>query len=384
MQTVYLDNNASTPVAEEALAAVRRCLETVYGNPSSLHTLGIAAERELNAARRELARLLGTAPGEVYFCSGATEANNTLISGVAGAYRARGAHIVTTTVEHPSVLEPVQELERNGFAVTYIAPHPVRGISPQQVRDALREDTVLVSIMQVNNETGAVFPVEEIARAVKAVRSAIVVHSDGVQGFGKLPAPTGALDAYSVSAHKLHGPKGVGAFYLRDGVRCKPLLLGGRHENGLRAGTENLPGVAGFAAAATAAEEHRGAACERLQGLRNELVTAFEEIPDALVLSPPDALASTVTVAFPPIPGEVMVNALSEQGVSVSTGAACAASRGKRSHVLSALGFERRSIDSAVRFSLSRLTTEDEIRRVIELLEQTVARLRPVAERVLQ
>lgn len=346
--------------------------------------LGIEAERELNAARRELARILRADPREVYFCSGATEANNTLISGIARASRARGTHIVTTTVEHPSVLEPVQELERNGFSVSYLAPHPVRGVLPEQVLDALRADTVLVSIMQVNNETGAIFPVEEIARAVKAVRAEIVVHSDGVQGFGKLAPPTAALDAYSVSAHKLHGPKGVGAFFLRDGVRCKPLLLGGGHEHGLRAGTENLPGAAGFAAAAGAAEQQREAAQQRMQRLKDELVTAIEQIPDAQLLSPPHALATTVAAAFPPIPGEVMVNALSEQGVSASTGAACAASRGKRSHVLEALGFERRSIDSAVRFSLSRLTTADEIRRVTELLPHTVARLRPVAERVLR
>ncbi len=384
MQSVYLDNNATTPVAPEALEAVRECLETTFGNPSSLHRAGLAAERVLESAREQIAQRMGVPKAELYFCSGATEANNTIVYGVAHAYRGRGSHIVTTAVEHPSVLEPLRQLEQEGFTISYLVPHPRYGVTAGQVCDAMRADTILVSVMQVNNETGAVFPVAELARAVKARRRDTIVHSDGVQGFGKLVSPAADLDAYSVSAHKLHGPKGAGALYVRAGVRCRPLLRGGGHESGLRAGTENIPGIAGFAAAVSAAGADRERDYARVEALRGELLQVMDSIPEAVVLSPPGAVAGTLAVSFAPIPGEVMVNALSEFGVSVSTGSACAASRNKRSHVLEALGFERRLIDASVRFSLSRMTTAEEISRVAEVLRQAVKRLRPVAERVLR
>ena len=382
MRTAYLDNNATTRVAPEAVEAVLRSLDATFGNPSSLHREGVEAERVLAAARAEIARHMGIESRELYFCSGATEANNAVIKGVARAYRGRGAHIITTAVEHPSVLEPVRHLEAEGFSVTYLEPHPEHGVTAEQVREALRPDTILVSVMHVNNETGAVYPVSAIARAVKSDRAQIVVHSDGVQAFGKLPSPAADLDAYSVSAHKLHGPKGAGALYLRKTVRCLPLLHGGGQESGLRAGTENVPGAAGFAAAAAAAAAERENDYARMQRLRNALLAAVESIAEAVVLSPPEAIGSTLAVAFPPIPGEVMVNALSERGVSVSTGSACSASRNKRSHVLEALGFPPKLVDSSVRFSLSRMTGAEEIELAVEVLPQAVRRLRPVAERV--
>ncbi len=278
----------------------------------------------------------------------------------------------------------MRRLEEEGFSVTYLRPDPVNGLSIEQVREALRPETILVSIMQVNNETGAVFPVADIARMVKSRAKTAVVHADGVQGFGKLVSPAGALDAYSTSAHKIHGPKGAGALYLRSGVRCRPLLVGGGHEASLRAGTENVPGIAGFAAAAAAAGGGREENYRLIAAMRSQLVRAVESTGRAVMLSPPDAIATTLAVAFPPIPGEVMVNALSEAGVAVSTGSACAASRNKRSHVLEALGFEQRVIDSSVRFSLSRLNTAAEVEAVGEILAATLKRLRPVAERVLR
>jgi len=368
---VYLDNAATTRPLPEVVDAMLPFLREAFGNPSSLHRLGAAAARGLDEARREVAELLGARPGDVVLTSGGTEANNLAIRGAVAARRRRGDHVVTTAVEHPSVLEVCRGLEEEGLRVTYVGVDGEGRLDPEAVAAAVDERTILVSVMHVQNETGAVFPVEAIARAVKARSRRLVVHSDGVQAAGKLPTPAG-VDLYTVSAHKLHGPKGAGALLAR--TRVAPLLRGGGQERGLRCGTEAVPALVGFGAAARAALAERaraGAALSRL----GAVLRAGLEARGAAVSSPPDGAPWIVNASFPGAAAEPLLHALEGRRVFVSTGSACASRQRKRSPVLQAMGLPRERVDSAVRFSLSRLTTPDEVQRALAALDEALASL---------
>jgi cysteine desulfurase len=303
-------------------------------------------------------RALGVEPLEVIFTSGGTEANDLAIRGAVEAMRRRGDHIVTTALEHPSALEPCRALEREGLRLTVVAPRD-GVIHAEDIVAAVDERTILVSVMHVQNETGAVHPVEAIARAVKARSSKVVVHSDGVQGLGKLPPPQ-AVDLYTISAHKAHGPKGAGALVARRPARVVPRLVGGGQERGLRSGTENLPAIVGMSVAVALAVKERAAFAKeaaRLGALLRDGIVAL----GGVVNSPAGAVASTLNASFPGAAAEPLVHALEERGVYVSTGAACSSRKQERSPTLRAMGLDDDRIASAIRLSLSRETTEAEV-----------------------
>lgn len=368
----YLDNSATTAVLPQAAAEAVRLMTESYGNPSSLHTRGFLAKKELDAARGVVARRLGAGPEEIVFTGGGTEANNLALLGAARARRRLGDRIVTTAVEHDSVLNAARALEQEGFRLT-VLPAPV---TPEALESAIDGDTVLVSLMLANNETGAFLPLEEAARVIRRKRAPALLHTDCVQAFCKAaftPARLGA-DLCTVSAHKVHGPKGVGALYIRRGTRLLPLLFGGGQERGLRSGTESLPLIGAFAKAVELAPPPAQVLPE-MERLNHMLRDMLKGIPDVVVNSPKDGLPYILNLSAMGVRAETMLHFLAQRGVYVSAGSACA--RGAKSHVLTALGLPPERIASALRVSFSRFTTEEDLAALAEGLRaglQTLAR----------
>lgn len=373
MKIAYLDNSATTPVCPQAAEKAMEMMTGCYGNPSSLHSLGAAAERELNAARQKVALLVGCRPEELIFTSGGTEANNLAVFGGTAAKRRAGRHIVTTAVEHASVAASVTELERQGCEVTRLIPGP-EGLTAEQVAAACRPDTVLVSIMMVNNETGARFPIERIVPSVRRAAPGALIHCDAVQAAGKLPLNAARLgvDMMTVSSHKIHGPKGAGALFLRKGARILPRSYGGSQENGLRPGTEAVPLLAAFGAAAEALPSF--AEQEALfAALRRRLLDGLAGREGIVVNSPADGVPYIFNLSVPGVRSETMMHFLAERGVYVSSGSAC--SKGKKSPVLTALGFSAPRIDSALRLSFTHTTVPEEIDQFLAALGEAAASL---------
>jgi len=373
--TVYLDNAATTPPCPEVVAVMSGVLASDYGNPSSLHAPGRQAKRTLEAARAAVAAPLGADPGEIYFTSGGTEANNWAIFGAARKLRRRGRHLILTAIEHDSVEKPAAYLESQGFRVTRLAPDETGGVSLSRLEAALEPDTILVSVMLVNNETGAVLPVREMAALTRA-KSGALFHTDAVQGFLKLPISVRNIgaDLLTVSAHKLHGPKGVGALWIKKGVTLPPLHFGGGQESGARSGTEPLHNIAGFGAAAELGVAHMAAFsadCVRLQAqIRETLGGAFSSAR-FLPMGAPHIL----NLSLPGAKSEVLLNALDAKGVCVSRGSAC--KKGRRSHVLSAMNLPPAVIDGSLRVSFSRYTTREEAAAFCAALTDAVRTLFP-------
>lgn len=382
---LYLDHAATTPLAEEVLAVFYDALRDRFGNPSSLHRLGVEAEAALRRARETVARGLQCNPQEVIFTSGGTEANNLAIKGMAWERQSRGKHVVTSQVEHASVLEACRFLERQGFEVTYLPVDSQGLVSLDDVRRSVREDTVLVSLQLVNNETGALQPVAEVGRWLKTLRRPPRFHVDAVQALGKVPLDLNSwgVDAASFSAHKLHGPKGVGFLFLRRGVPVEPLLHGGGQEGGVRSGTENLPAIMAAAEAVRLATRDVVANRQRLAALRQVLVTGLKEaIPDLVVNGPADpqrVAAHIVSVAVPGVRAEVLLHALEERGVYVSTQSACSSRKQVGSHVLAAMNLPQSIREGTLRLSLSPRQTEADMLRAAEAFKAAVAELRPFA-----
>ena len=361
----YLDNAATTRVCPEAAEAALAAMTECYGNPSSPHAKGREAKKLLDSSRAQVAAALGCAPEELVFTSCGSESDNWALLGGAEAMHRKGRHIVSSAVEHDAVRKSLDELEARGFEVTRLAPGPDGAVPPEAVAAALREDTILVSLMLVNNETGAVTDISGVSRALKAAKSPALLHTDAVQGFGKLaftPESLGA-DLVSISGHKIHAPKGIGALYIRSGLRLRPMILGGAQENGRRAGTEALPQIAAFGAAAALAkaklpesEAHmralRGQAAARLRAAIPELVLIGGGAPQILSLS------------LPGWRSEVLMNFLEARGVYVSRSSAC--KKGARSHVLAAMKLPAPVIDGALRVGLSRYTTQEDIDALVE------------------
>ncbi|MEW8958924.1 MAG: cysteine desulfurase family protein [Moorella sp. (in: firmicutes)] len=376
---IYLDNSATTPVLPEIAAMVHKMLTENFGNPSSLHGLGIAAERILTGARRQVAALINARPDEIYFTSGGTEANNWAIWGVSRTRRRQGKHIITTTVEHSSLLAACQRLEREGYEVTYL-PVDSRGvIRLDDLEAALREDTILVSIMSVNNETGAIEPVAEAARIVHS-KSRALFHVDHIQGYGKvaLDCRTMGIDLMSLSAHKIHGPKGVGALYIKGGVPLEPLLVGGDQEAGRRAGTENTAGIAAFGLAAELASANMEARVATMRRIKTELAARLlQAIPEARINGPlaEEGAPHILNVSFPGVRAEVLVHMLEQKGIFVSTGSACHSRKQEASHVLKALNLEPWRLEGAIRISLGALNTLDEVEPVVAAVKECVMEL---------
>ncbi|KKM09855.1 cysteine desulfurase [Clostridiales bacterium PH28_bin88] len=380
-QEIYLDNSATTRALPEVVQAVSAALENNYGNPSSLHGKGVAAERAVRQARAAVASLLGVKAEEIFFTSGGTEANNWALRGVALSHRRRGNHVITTVVEHPSVLRACQELEAEGYQVTYLPVDRTGEISPDDLASALTPETILVSVMHVNNEVGAVQPLQQVGALLRKREPKPVFHVDAIQGYGKLPLNPYDLgiDLVSVSAHKIHGPKGVGALFIREGVRLKPLLVGGEQEANLRAGTENVPGIVGLGSATAAARGRMSQGLEHMRGLKTALASrVMGEIPGTRLNgpSPEQGAPHILNLSFPGVKGEVLIHTLETDGIYVSTGSACHSRRNDPSHVLVAMGLKKKELDGAIRFSFSHLNTPEEIDMVVERLAEAVRDLR--------
>jgi len=377
---IYLDNAATTKPHPAVVEAITRALTANFGNPSSLHRKGLDAERVVRAAREAVALTLEVTPGEIVFTSGGTESNTLAIRGVAGI--AKGRHIVTDAIEHSSVLTPVRRLAPEGFEVTELPVDGEGRISAEQVGNALRPDTAFVSVMAVNNEIGTIQPIEGIARTIKQHRAKgtpVVFHVDAVQAWGKIPLRPRAwgVDLMSVSAHKVHGPKGAGALYVRKGVRLAPLLGGGDQEQGIRPGTENVPGIAGLGAAAELIGRDFEDATRRMAGLRDRLRAALADVPDVRINTPAqEAAPHILNASFPGVRGETLLHRLEMDGIYTSTGSACHSHRVEPSHVLLAIGLSPDLATSSLRFGLSRFTTPEEIDTVAAAVTSAVAELR--------
>ena len=360
--SAYLDNSATTKVCPQAAEKAAFMMTECFGNPSSLHSLGFAAERELTAARASVATLLKADPACVTFTSGGTEANNLAILGAANAKKRRGHHVVTTAIEHPSVLEAFARLEADGFEVTRVLPQKDGTIDPRDLLAACRPDTILVSAMAVNNETGAIFSWDAVAPAVRRQSPLATLHCDCVQAAGKcaLSFDKMGVDLCSVSGHKLHAPKGVGALFMKKGTRLiPPAALGGGQEKGVRSGTENMPAIAAFGEAVKALPTPAEQA-KRYEALRAFLLSELADLDDVVVHTPRNAVSYITHLSLLGRKSETLVHALAEQEVFVSGGSACA--KGKKSHVLEAMGLPAAEIDSSLRISFSHETTEDDIR----------------------
>lgn len=365
---VYLDNAATTRVCPEAADIAYKTMLETYGNPSSTHTKGREAKAVLDNARKQLAAALDCSPSEVYFTSCGSEGDNWAIINGAESMRRKGLHIISSEVEHDAVRKSMDELKRRGFEVTMLKPESDGSISPEAVIAALRPDTVLVSLMMVNNETGAVTDIAAVAKVLKKAKSIALLHTDAVQGFMKVPFSAKRLgaDMITVSGHKIHAPKGIGALYIKTGVKIKPYIIGGAQESGLRAGTEAMPQIAAFGKACELAKPSMADATERMARLRQyaaERIVA--EMPEAVIIG--GGAPHILSVSLPGWRSEVLMNYLEAKGVFVSRSSAC--KKGGRSHVLEAMGLPAEVIDGAVRISLSRYTTKDELDELCSALK---------------
>lgn len=372
---IYLDNAATTRPCAAAVAAISDALTEHWANPSALYRQGVEAARLLRRCRADVAAALGAeGPDRVIFTSGGTESDNWAIFGAAERLGKRGKHIITTAVEHHAVLHPMQKLAERGFAITYLQPDALGRVSVEQLQAALRPDTILVSVMMVNNESGAVMPIEKMARLTHRLCPDALFHTDAVQGFFKLPfsARTLGADLISISGHKIHASKGVGALYIKKSLPA--LIHGGGQENGLRSGTENLPGIAGLAAACAAQLPTRMQTIARQNALKARLQDGLRTMPFVTLLGAQDA-PHVVNLAVAGLRSQGLINALQDRDICVSAGSAC--SKGHRSHVLEAMGVDPALIDGSIRISLSGETTEADVDALLNALPQAVDALRP-------
>lgn len=370
----YFDNAATTRVYPEASLRAAHAMNKLYGNPSSLHKLGREAAEELARARHAVAAAVGASDGEIIFTSGGTEGDNQALQSGMFAARRAGRHIITTAVEHPAVLEPIRAFRTQGCEVTFLKPEKNGAVTPEALEAALRDDTALVSIMLVNNETGAVNPIAALREVLSRRGSHAVFHCDAVQGLFKVPINVHALgvDMLTVSAHKIHAPKGAGALYIRQGFRAIPVLLGGGQEGKLRSGTENMPSIAGFGIAAYMGLSRFAENARRIIELRQYFDARLAaDVPDARV-NFQDGVPHIVSLCLPGCRSEVVLRILSDRDVFVSAGSACA--KGKRSHVLTACGLPSDVVDCTIRISFSVMNNEADIDALIEGLAAAYAR----------
>ncbi|HUV90976.1 MAG TPA: cysteine desulfurase NifS [Anaerolineae bacterium] len=374
MEAIYMDHNATTPLRAEVREAMSPYLNEVFGNASSIHTCGRAAAKGINRAREQVAEALGCRPEEVVFTGGGTEADNQAIKGVACALREKGNHIITTQIEHHAVLHTCQYLEMQGFQVTYLPVDEYGMVDPHNVRRAINDHTILISVMHANNEVGTVQPLAEIGRIAR--EKDVLLHTDAIQTFGKLPTRVDELgvDLLSLSAHKLYGPKGVGALYVRQGTRLDPLLHGGHHERNRRAGTENVAGIVGLGRAAELALTEMEEEAGRLASLRERLWHGIVANVEGVRRNghPTQALPGTLNACFEYIEGESIVLGLDMKGIAVSSGSACTSGALDPSHVLLAMGLEPGIAQGAVRFSLGRENTVEQVETVVAALQGVI------------
>ncbi len=375
----YLDNSATTRCSDEAVKIMTKVLQEDFGNPSSLHNKGMEGENYVKAARSEIAKTLKVNDKEIYFTSGGTESNNLAIIGAARAYRRSGNKVITTMIEHPSVANPFAYLEDNGFEVTYLPVDNLGRVDLNALREAMTEDTILVSVMHVNNEIGAVQPIEEIAEIVKLVNKECVFHVDAIQSYGKFriyPKKIG-VDMLSVSGHKIHGPKGSGFLFVKDKIKLKPIILGGGQEWGMRSGTENVPAIAGLGVAAREIYADFDNNIDRMYKLRDRFISEVTKIDGVTVNGPLDHSGAPhiISVSVSGVRAEVLLHALEDRNIYVSAGSACSSNKPAISKTLKAIGLDQKLLDSTVRFSFSIHTTEEEVDYAVSALQELVPML---------
>ncbi|MDR5660051.1 cysteine desulfurase family protein [Serpentinicella sp. ANB-PHB4] len=384
---VYLDNAASTKPYEEVIEVITSALRNLYANPSSLHKKGLETEKEIRRARNIIAKSIGCAEKDFIFTSGGTEANNLAINGLINSNKRIGKHIVTTRIEHKSILSTFDALKNNGYDITYLDVDKQGFVCLDQFKKSIRPDTALVSIMHANNEVGSIQSVKEISHLIKKINPKTLFHVDGVQAYGKIKVNIAKtkIDAYSISGHKIHGPKGVGGLYIRPGVKISPIIFGGSQEYNLRAGTENVPGIIGFSKAVELIFDKNHV--ERLNEI-NKLKTYFYNCLDQNIEEihfnsddNENYLPNIINVSILGIRSEIMLHSLEQKGIFISSGSACTSRKKDISHVLEAMGLKHEQIDSAIRISLSQFTTKEEIDYTVEQMKNEVQKLRKIIKR---
>lgn len=375
---VYLDNSATTRVSERAAKKAFELMRENFGNPSSLHNLGFKAEMEIKNAKRIIASALSCREGEIYFTSGGTEANNTAIIGTANAKKRQGNKIVISAFEHSSVISAADYLSKNGFEVVKLSPDKNGVITPDMVANAVDDKTILVSVMLVNNEIGSLMDIATIAAAARRKNAKVAVHCDAVQAFGKIPVHTGRLgvDLLTITAHKICGPKGVGALFVKKGTRIDPIIFGGEQQNGFRPGTENAAGIAAFGTAAEDSISAMAQNYQRAKELKAQLVSGLEKIDKIEINSQSDSFPYIVNFSTMQIKSETLMHFLEQKEIYVSGGSACA--KGNRSHVLSSLSLSDKAIDTAIRVSFCADNTPDDVNALLEALNEALETLQKI------
>lgn len=383
MRQVYMDYSATTPVKQEVLETMSPYFTEHYGNPSSLYTIGQESKAAISNARRQVASIIGADEKEIYFTACGTESDNWAIFGTADAKKGKGKHIITSKIEHHAVLHSCQQLEKQGYDVTYLDVEPDGTINPQALKAALRDDTIMVSIMMVNNEVGTIEPIKELCSVTKAFNKEIIFHTDAVQGLGNVSIDVKELgiDLMSMSAHKIYGPKGVGGFFIRKGLRITNYLHGGAQENRHRAGTENIAGIVGFGKAAELAEKNLDEHIRHCSELRDYFIEqVLKNIPNTEVNGNMEHRhPGNASITFNYIEGESILLLLDAKGIYVSTGSACSSTSLTPSHVLTALGVPVERIHGTVRFSIGDFTTKGDLDYVLDELKPVVTRLREIS-----
>ena len=380
MKVIYLDNNASTKVADEVREAMLPYFSDLYGNPSSIHMFGGQVHRHIEKAREHIAGFINADPEEVIFTSCGTESDNSAIMGCLNSMPEK-RHVITTSVEHPAVLNLVKTITSRGYRVTFLPVDKLGRLNLDELKDALTDDTAIVSIMYANNENGVIFPIEGITEIVKS--KGVIFHTDAVQAAGKLPLDVKKLpvDLMSLSGHKMHAAKGVGALYIKRGTRFSPFIIGGHQESGRRGGTENVASIIGFGRAAELAQEHLAAENTNLEYLRDKLEKGLSDTcPGARINGDTEnRLQNTLNISFEYIDGEAILLRLNEYNICASSGSACTSGSQEVSHVLSAMGVPFTAIHGSIRFSLSRYTTEDDINGVLDVMPGIIRELREIS-----
>lgn len=381
MREIYFDNAATTKASSEVIEEIITVLKDDYGNPSSLHRKGFEAEKYIRNTTDILASLLKVEKDEIIYTSGGTESNNLAIRGAAFAYHRTGKHVITTNIEHPSVRRTFQSLQEEGFEVTYLPVDSSGYIDETQLKEAIRQDTILVSIMHVNNEIGTVQPIEKIGKIIKESNPNILFHVDGIQSFGKyiIPVKRWNIDLLSISAHKFYGPKGIGVLYKKKDVRLRPLIFGGDQQRGLRSGTENVPGIAGLGVAAKNIYKELDGITKHLYTLKSALWKGISENIEDVYLNGPsieEGAPHIINIMFKDIRAEVLLHALEAKKIYVSTGSACSSNHPQPSDTLKSIGLSDDEIQGALRFSFSKYNTEDEVEECVQVLKEIVPTLR--------
>ncbi len=375
----YLDNSATTRCSDKAAELMMKLLLEDYGNPSSLHMKGVIAEKYINEAKKQIAKTLKAQEKEIVFTSGGTESNNLAIIGSAMANRRAGMHVITSSIEHASVSNPMAYLEEQGFEVTYLPVDSKGVISMEALKNAIREDTILVSLMQVNNEIGAIQPIEEAGKIIKAANPDIIFHVDAIQAYGKMRIAPKKLniDLLSVSGHKIHGPKGSGFLYIKDKTKIRPVIFGGGQQKGMRSGTENVPAIAGLGLAAEEIYTDFEEKIDRMYALREYFIEQVTQIEGVSVNGQSQRASAphVVSVSICGVRAEVMLHTLEDRGIYVSAGSACSSNKPSVSHTLKSIGLAPELLDSTIRFSFSVHTTMEELDYALKVMREVIPML---------